>query len=117
MVDSTPGSCQILLDANGGHSSGCRANDPGTTHKVAQEFEALLIGQLLKAAKFNALGDSSAPGSDTMMDYAQESLARLLSQQGGLGLAPMIEAGLKQSDSQSSKAQGASPAGTPSNVE
>jgi Rod binding domain-containing protein len=113
MLEPTADSCQILLDGNGGRASGCRATDPQTVHKVAQEFEALLIGQILKSAKFNVTGTSSAPDGDALTDYAEESLARQLSQQGGLGLAPLIESGLKKSQGQAANPKGSTAADSP----
>ena len=83
--------CQIRIEANGPQTSGCTSADSRNIHKVAQEFESLLIEQVLKSVK---LGDSGADGnsaSDSMMDFAKQNLARLISQNGGIGMAHFLE--------------------------
>jgi Rod binding domain-containing protein len=89
-------SCQLLLEANGPRSSGCTANDPKSIHRVAQEFESLLISQLLKSMKQGALSEEDDGANDSVMQYAQESMARVLSQNGGIGMASVIERALTQ---------------------
>jgi len=74
---------------------------PKDTRKItqaAQQFEALLIGQILHSAHD---GDGGWLGSDDSSgtcatDFAEEQLANTISQQGGLGLAKMIEQGLRR---------------------
>jgi Rod binding domain-containing protein len=55
-------------------------------HKVATEFEAMLLRQLLGAAKVG--------GSGSYADMAVESLSDGLSRSGGIGLARELEAAL-----------------------
>lgn len=55
-------------------------------HKVATEFEAMLLRQLLGAAKVG--------GGGSYADMAVESLSDGLSRTGGIGLAREIEAAL-----------------------
>jgi len=88
--------CQIRVGPNGPQTSGCKSNDPRALHQAAQEFEALLIGQLLKSMKLSESSDGSGAAS-SMMDFAQDSLARLISQNGGIGLAHFLESSLSQS--------------------
>jgi Rod binding domain-containing protein len=99
-------SCQLLLEANGPRSSGCTTKDPKSIHRVAQEFESLLISQLLKSMKQGALSEEGAGANDSVMQYAQESMARVLSQNGGIGMASVIERALtpKGPDAQNSGA-------------
>jgi|GEM_PF-2094531 len=92
-VTSSP-ACQLVVDANGPHSSGCTSKDPKSIHRVAQEFESLMISQLLKSMKQGALSEEDSGSNDSVMQYAEESMARVLSQNGGIGLAPIIERGL-----------------------
>lgn len=67
---------------------------------AAQQFEALLIGQLLRASHgegsgwFGA-GEDSTGGQATAI--AEEFLARALASKGGLGIARMVSAGLEKS--------------------
>lgn len=91
-------SCQLVLEANGPKSSGCTANDPKSIHRVAQEFESLLISQLLKSMKQGALSEEDGGTNDSVMQYAEESMARVLSQNGGIGMAGVIERALAQKD-------------------
>jgi Rod binding domain-containing protein len=65
---------------------------------AAQQFEALLMGQILRSARQSGEGwlggeDSSA---ECATDYAEQQLAAVLAQQGGLGLAHMIAKGLER---------------------
>ncbi len=72
---------------------------PGTKiEKAATEFEALLIGQILKSAR--DFGDSGWMGTDggdadsSVVDLAEQQLASALSSRGGLGLGKLIREGL-----------------------
>jgi peptidoglycan hydrolase FlgJ len=76
------------------------ARQPDTPAKIndaAQQFEALLLDQILKAARpsggWMGSSDSSA---DCAMDYAQQQFAIEMSKQGGLGLAKLIAEGLER---------------------
>ena len=67
--------------------------------KVASEFEALLIGQMLQSMGSTAGGslwggeDSSA---NSMIEFAQEHLAKSMAAGGGLGIAKFVQEGLRQ---------------------
>jgi len=70
--------------------------------KVASQFEALLIGQILQSMK----GDSGSGGwggedqtGASMMEFAQEHLAKNIAEGGGLGLSKLIRSGLRQKSS------------------
>jgi Rod binding domain-containing protein len=107
-------SCQIQVRANGPTSSGCTTKDPRNAHRVAQEFESLLITQLLKSMKQGALGEEDSGANDSVMQYAQESMARVLSQNGGIGMASVIERALTQRSSAATNS--AAPATSESSV-
>jgi Rod binding domain-containing protein len=77
------------------------APSPAKLHRVAQQFEALLIGEILKSAKVGATdssgdddGDDGDSGGDSAMDMAQTQFAQSIAMQGGLGLSHLIETGL-----------------------
>lgn len=65
-------------------SSPTRANQRGDLHQVAQEFEAMLLRQLLSAAKMGG-------GTGAYNDMAVDALANGINQAGGVGLARQIE--------------------------
>ncbi|MFN7994716.1 MAG: hypothetical protein U0Q18_14000 [Bryobacteraceae bacterium] len=70
---------------------------PKSLTEAARQFEALLIGQILQAARSEGdgwMGSGEDAGSQTSMDLAQEQFARVLSQHGGLGLSARIVADL-----------------------
>jgi flagellar protein FlgJ len=74
-----------------------KADTPEKVRDAAQQFEALLIGQILRSARQSGSGwlggaDSSA---ECATDYAAQQFAAVLAQKGGLGLADMIAKGLK----------------------
>ena len=74
-----------------------KADTPEKVRDAAQQFEALLIGQILRSARQSGSGwlggeDSSAKCAT---DYAAQQFAAVLAQKGGLGLPDMIAKGLK----------------------
>jgi Rod binding domain-containing protein len=71
---------------------------PQKIHKTAQDFEALLIGQVLKGSREAGsgwLGTGDDEGGQIGMEVAEQEFARMLASQGGLGMSRLIEAGLK----------------------
>jgi flagellar protein FlgJ len=90
---------------------------PAKLHNVAQQFEALLIGEMLKSAQ-QASKDSSSDdnedddaGGDSALDMAQTQFAQSIAMQGGLGLSHLIETGLAK-DSANQKVKTSEPAPT-----
>jgi flagellar protein FlgJ len=76
-----------------------KADSPEKVHDAAQQFEALLIGQILRSARQGGSGwfsDGEDPSGEIATDYAEQQFATVLSQNGGLGLADMISKGLDQ---------------------
>jgi Rod binding domain-containing protein len=70
-----------------------KANTSGKVAQAAQQFESLLIGQILKSAHDSDggwLGSDDSSGS-CATDFAEEQLANTIAHQGGFGLAKMIE--------------------------
>lgn len=65
----------------------------------AKDFEGLLIGQMLKHARQSGAGGWLGTGDDqagaTMMEVAEEHLARILASQGAFGLARLVEEGVR----------------------
>ncbi len=73
-------------------------------HKASQQFESLLIGEMLKSAREEGsegwLGSGGSTGDDSAMGMAESQLANALSQNGGLGLSKEIERSLSRATSQ-----------------
>lgn len=75
------------------------ARQPDTPAKIrdaAEQFEALLLGQILRAARQSGgwMGASDA-SSDCAIEYAEQQFASVMAKQGGLGLAALIAQGLE----------------------
>jgi Rod binding domain-containing protein len=77
-----------------------KKDDPERIHGAAQQFESLLISQILKTAHDDAegwLGTGDDAAASSAMGIAEEQFAQALSSRGGLGLARLIEKGLTRS--------------------
>ncbi len=92
------GSLAFDPQALGSLRAPARTNDPAALRKVAQEFESLLVAQLMKSMRQASFGDELFESDATkaftgMLDqqYAQE-----LSRKPGLGLADMIVRQMQQ---------------------
>src|SRR6266568_2080021 len=77
------------------------AHDTQKIHAAAQQFEALLIGELLKTSReanssgWLGAGDEDDAGQ-TGVEVGEQEFARMLAASGGLGMSKMIEAGMRQ---------------------
>lgn len=69
---------------------------PKNADEAAGQFEALLLTQMLRAARSEA--DQEDSTMDTMWDMAAQQFAQVMADAGGLGLARMIREDLKTSD-------------------
>lgn len=82
-------------------SSGPRSKDsPEKIRKAATDFEALLIAQMLKSARESGGGVNGDEGEEdetnsTVLELGEQQLAQVLAQNGGLGIAKMVVAGLE----------------------
>ena len=63
--------------------------------EATQQFEAILLGQILKAAHESTetgwLGEEERQSSSAIMQFSQEHLAQMLASHGGIGLAQRLE--------------------------
>jgi len=70
-------------------------------HSTAQQFEALLIGELLKTSReagssgWLGTGDDDEAGQ-TGVEMGEQEFARMLAVSGGLGMSKLIEAGMRR---------------------
>jgi flagellar protein FlgJ len=79
-------------------SGGPKADTPENIRHAASQFEALMIGQMLKSAQEGNSGDFMGTDDDqsgsSLLEMAQQQFAQAMAAQGGLGLAKMISEGL-----------------------
>jgi Rod binding domain-containing protein len=73
---------------------------PAKIKDAAEQFEGLLIGQLLKTSREAGSSGWMGTGDDQAgqigMEMAEQSLARSMSSHGGLGLSALIAKGLQK---------------------
>jgi len=72
-------------------------DDPQKIKSAASQFEALLIGQMLKSMRDSEggwLGTGQDESASSAMEYAQECFAQAMASKGGLGIAKMVTKGL-----------------------
>ena len=74
---------------------------PAKIKDAAEQFEGLLIAQLLKTSREAGSSGWMGTGDDQAgqigMEMAEQSLARSMSSHGGLGLSAVIAKGLQKS--------------------
>lgn len=74
----------------------------GQVEQAAQQFEALLLSQMLRSAR-EAGGAGGWLGSEDgvsapLLEMAEQQVAALLASAGGLGLAALVVSGLSEGD-------------------
>ena len=81
------------LSSAGAAAATPKIEDPAKIKQAAQQFEALLMGQILKemstASRTGSLGDPDS-SSSSVLEMAQEQFASALASRGGLGLTNMV---------------------------
>jgi len=81
-------------------ASSATPRDPAKVHDAAQQFEALLLGQMLRTERQSGsgwLGSGEDASAECVTDYAEQQFAAVLAQNGGLGIANMVAKGLDAS--------------------
>ena len=83
-----------------------QTDTPAKIKDAAQQFEALLLAQILHSAHESGgwLGSGGDSSSDSLGDYAEQQLAAVMAKNGGLGLARMIAQGLERKNNSSQPA-------------
>jgi len=71
------------------------APKPKNAGEAAKQFEAMLIAQMIHSSR-EGMGETEDSTSATALDMADQQFAKLLAENGGLGLATLIVKGLKQ---------------------
>jgi Rod binding domain-containing protein len=70
-------------------------DDPAKVASAAKQFEALLIGQMMKSMHDAEGGEDEDESASSAMDYGREVFAQAMAANGGFGLAAMIAKGLQ----------------------
>lgn len=76
--------------------AGAPPSTPTKMVEAAKNFEALLIGQMLKSVREAGADEDGDNASATMYDVADQQFSKLLANHGGLGLSRMIASGLQK---------------------
>jgi len=83
---------------NGLNAGNTRQPDsPERIHDAAQQFEALLLGQILRTMRDSGggfMGEKDS-ASDCALEFAEQQFATVMARSGGLGLATLIVQGLQ----------------------
>ncbi|HMD70441.1 MAG TPA: hypothetical protein VKF41_03820 [Bryobacteraceae bacterium] len=76
-----------------------KADDPAKIHDAAQQFEAILLEQVLQSAHGEGgwLGSGEDSAGSCASGFAEQQLALSMARQGGFGLADLISKGLQRS--------------------
>jgi peptidoglycan hydrolase FlgJ len=72
-------------------------DDPAKVLDAARQFEALLLNQMMKSMRDTEggwMGTDEDDAASSAMEYGQEMFAQSMANQGGLGLAKLLAAGL-----------------------
>jgi Rod binding domain-containing protein len=75
-----------------------KTDSPEKIKDAAQQFEGLLLSQILSSIHEDGgwLGSGSDSSSGAATSFAEQQFAGMIAQKGGLGLAGMISAGLER---------------------
>src|SRR5215217_527201 len=77
------------------------SRDAGKVKESASQFEALLMGQMLRSARESGgswFGGGEDEAASSAIGMAEEHLAQTLASQGGLGLAAMVMQGVSKDE-------------------
>jgi len=78
------------------------AEEAGKLKKAAEDFEGMLIGQMLQSIRDSALGGWQEEKDQTgaiALEMAESQIARAMASSGGLGLARTLEAAMANRNS------------------
>jgi len=101
----TPSNSAVIPENETFHSTLQSASDtPDKIAGVAKQFEALMIGQMLKSARDTSGGgwlggddDQADQTGSLVMEMAEQGLSQAMAARGGLGIAKMVTANLERS--------------------
>jgi flagellar protein FlgJ len=76
-----------------------RADTPARIRDAAQQFESMLLEQILRSARESGsgwLGGDQDTAGDCATEFAEQQFAVAMAQRGGLGIANLVAAGLEK---------------------
>ena len=79
-----------------GLSAAKKGDDPERVGAAAHEFEALLIGQMMRQVREASSSGEGDQSTSSILEMAEQQLAQALTAGGGLGLAKLIVQGLNR---------------------
>jgi peptidoglycan hydrolase FlgJ len=78
------------------------ARKPSKLHEAAQQFEALMVGEIMRAQREAGsegwLGSGDDTGDDTAMEIAEAQFSNAVAAGSGLGLARMVEKAVSRNE-------------------
>jgi Rod binding domain-containing protein len=93
-----------------------KTDSPEKVAGVAKQFEALMIGQMLKSAREASGGgwlgnedDQSDQTGSLVMELAEQGLSQAMAAHGGLGIAKMVTANLERGHAKTASSDAAAP--------
>src|SRR4051794_22063610 len=96
-----PDSISSLISSNAASPVPPKDQDPKKLKESAQQFEALLIAQMMRSMRESSsgwLGTGEDSTASPAMEMAEEQFAQAMSSKGGLGLATMVSGALGKAD-------------------
>jgi Rod binding domain-containing protein len=91
------------------------SSNPSKIADSAKQFEALMLGQILKASHDSSdggwLGTGDDQGGEMAVELAEQQFAQAMSAKGGFGFAKLITAGLERGAAKAAKS------GSPTSVQ
>jgi Rod binding domain-containing protein len=97
-------------------SASDKTDTPEKISGVAKQFEALMIGQMLKSAREGSgggwLGDEDDKDDQTgsmVMELGEQGLAQAIAAHGGLGIAKMVTANIERSHAKTASSDSEDP--------
>jgi peptidoglycan hydrolase FlgJ len=97
-------------------SASANKDTPEKIKGVAKQFEALMIGQMLKTARESSgggwLSDEDSQDDQTgsmVMELAEQGLSQAVAARGGLGIAKMVAANIERGESKTPSSDSETP--------
>ena len=113
-IESTS-SISTLLQRTAATSNRPGSPNPSKVADAAKQFEALMLGQILKASHESSDGGWLGTGDDQAgslaVEMAEQQFAQAMSAKGGLGIAKLVTAGFDRGAAKAAKS------GSPTSVQ